>query len=76
MSYLEGDYVVPSDLPRGFVCRVVSSAMAVEPDVHLLELEPLEGPWRLGTRLIRLDHDVRLAAHEEIGRVEAWVGAA
>src|SRR5262249_29419880 len=58
MSYVEGDHVVPMDLLRSFVCRVARVHPIVCADTHLLELAPLEGPWKQGTLLVRLDDAV------------------
>ena len=57
MMYEPGDYVCPSDLPRRFLCRVeqVESIKVGDGFSQILQLEPLEGPWPTGTRLIRLD---------------------
>ena len=57
MLYQPGDHVCPSDLPRRFVCRVeqVESFKVGEGLAQILKLEPLDGPWPAGTRLIRLD---------------------
>ena len=56
MIYEPGDYVCPSDLPRRFLCRVeqVESFKVGDRFSQILKLEPLEGPWPAGTRLIRL----------------------
>jgi hypothetical protein len=69
MSFVEGDHVVPTDLPRSFVCRVALVHPIVGADTHLLELQPLEGPWKKGTLLVRLDHAVRVAHGPEMARV-------
>ena len=55
--YEPGDYVCPSDLPRRFLCRVeqVESLRVRDGFSQILKLEPLEGPWPAGTRLVRLD---------------------
>ena len=60
MMYEPGDYVCPSDLPRRFLCRVeqVESMKVGDGFSQILKLEPLEGPWAGGTRLIRLDDAV------------------
>ena len=60
MMYDPGDYVCPSDLPRRFLCRVeqVESMKVGDGFSQILKLEPLEGPWAGGTRLIRLDDAV------------------
>lgn len=57
MLYQPGDHVCPSDLPRRFLCRVeeVQSFKLRDGLAQILKLEPLEGPWPAGTRLIRLD---------------------
>lgn len=62
MKYEVGDYVVPSDLPRRWVCRVAEverKALAGGETLQILTLEPLAGPWRPGTLLVRLDGSVR-----------------
>jgi hypothetical protein len=64
MRYEIGDYVVPSDLPRRWVCRVAEverKALAGGETVQILTLAPLAGPWRPGTLLVRLDGSVRPA---------------
>jgi hypothetical protein len=65
MSYAVGDYVVPTDLPRPFLCRVTLTR-EVGDTIQILEMEPLEGPWPLGTRLIRGGGSVRPAAASEL----------
>ena len=50
--YRAGDYVYLPEVPGRVLCRVAAAE-----DVTL-ELEPLEGPWPPGTRLIRLDRAV------------------
>jgi len=62
MRYEIGDYVVPSDLPRRWVCRVAEverRALSGGETVQILTLSPLAGPWRPGTQLVRLDGSVR-----------------
>ena len=56
MFYQPGDHVCPSDLTRRFLCRVEQAASFKVGDgrAQILKLEPLEGPWPAGTRLIRL----------------------
>lgn len=64
MRYEIGDYVVPSDLPRRWVCRVEEverRALEGGETIQILTLAPLEGPWRSGTLLVRLDGSVRPA---------------
>lgn len=63
MTYHPGDCVYPADLPRRFLCRV---AQAERVRIHagsfqILTLEPLEGPWRPGTVLVREEGTVRAA---------------
>ncbi len=60
MLYQPGDYVCPADLPRPIICRVedVESLRVGREVSQVLKLEPLEGPWPAGTRLIRLDATV------------------
>jgi hypothetical protein len=70
MLYQPGDYVCPSDLPRRFLCRV-EQAESFEPGdgtAQILKLEPLEGPWAAGTRLIRLGGVVIPAPTRELWR--------
>ena len=58
MLYDIGDYVFPVDLPRRVVCRVDAvDRVAIQGGemIQILTLAPLSGPWRPGTRLIRLD---------------------
>lgn len=61
-----GDYVVPTDLPRAFICRVVVSHPVGATDRQVLELVPLHGPWPPGTRLIRGSTAVRSAIVSEL----------
>ena len=58
MLYEVGDYVFPVDLPRRVICRVEAvDRVAIQGGemIQILTLAPLSGPWRPGTRLIRLD---------------------
>jgi hypothetical protein len=58
MRYEIEDYVYPTDLPRRVTCRVLEvDRMAVQGGevIQILTLAPLEGPWRPGTQLVRLD---------------------
>jgi hypothetical protein len=59
--YQSGDYVYLADLPRPFLCRVTDAeSFSVGTDrSQMLELAPLEGPWPVGTMLVRLDHCVK-----------------
>jgi len=60
VTYECGDYVCPTDLPRRFVCKI-SDAETVglgAETIQILKLEPMEGPWPVGTFLIRLDASV------------------
>jgi hypothetical protein len=64
MLYEIGDYVYPSDLPRPVKCRVEEverRALAGGEVIQILTLAPLDGPWRPGTLLVRLDGAVRPA---------------
>lgn len=64
MRYEVGDYVVPSDLPRRWICRVEEverKALAGGEAIQILTLAPLAGPWRAGTLLVRLDGSVEPA---------------
>ena len=66
VTYALGDYVVPTDLPREFLCRV-SEAHAVDGTaLQVLELQPFDGPWPRGTRLVRGSDWVRPAIAAEI----------
>jgi len=67
-QYVVGDFVVPIDLPRSFLCFVTNAHDIGVEDDQLLELEPLEGPWPAGTQLVRMDTMVRLATTLEVGR--------
>jgi hypothetical protein len=53
--YRAGDYVYLPEVSGSVLCRVAAAENVT------LELEPLEGPWPAGTRLIRLDRAVRPA---------------
>ena len=61
-----GDYVVPTDLPRPFICRVVAAHAVGTTDRQVLELVPLHGPWPAGTRLVRGSTAVRAAIASEL----------
>lgn len=90
MLYDIGDYVFPVDLPRRVVCRVDAvDRVAIQGGemIQILTLAPLGGPWRPGTRLIRLDGAVapvdgrldrpRVSRHALRARLrgsEQWVG--
>src|SRR5262245_18984833 len=60
-TYRLGDYVVPTDLPRSFLCRVTHEQAVDGTSLQLLELVPLEGPWPRTTRLVRGSDWVRPA---------------
>ena len=90
MLYDIGDYVFPVDLPRRVVCRVDAvdrGAIQGGEMIQILTLAPLGGPWRPGTRLIRLDGAVapvderlrqprasRHAMRSQLDGTEAWAG--
>ena len=90
MLYDIGDYVFPVDLPRRVVCRVDAvDRVAIQGGemIQILTLAPLGGPWRPGTRLIRLDGAVapvderlrqprasRHAMRSRLGGTEEWAG--
>jgi hypothetical protein len=69
MSYAIGDYVVPVDLPRQFVCRVTHAHGVGNTPLQVLELAPLEGPWPPETRLVRGGDSVRPATQGEVTAV-------
>jgi hypothetical protein len=69
MSYAIGDYVVPVDLPRQFVCRVTHAHGVGNTPLQVLELAPLEGPWPHDTRLVRGGDSVRPATQSEIAAI-------
>lgn len=66
MSYAVGDYVVPTDLPRQFLCRVTHAHGVGNTPLQVLELAPLEGPWPYETRLVRGGDSVRPAVASEL----------
>jgi hypothetical protein len=66
VSYGLDDYVVPTDLPRPFVCRVTQAHAVPNTSLQVLELDPLDGPWPHGTRLIRGSDSVRPATSSEL----------
>ena len=68
-SYGIGDFVVPTDLPRRFLCRVTYAHDVGDTSLQVLELEPLEGPWSPDTRLIRGGESVRPAVAAELWSV-------
>ena len=90
MLYDIGDYVFPVDLPRRVVCRVDAvDRVAIQGGemIQILTLAPLGGPWRPGTRLIRLDGAVapvderlrrprasRHAIRERLDDLDEWAG--
>jgi hypothetical protein len=61
--YRPGDHVIPQDLPRRFVCRVIETEnlRLRAGTCQVLKLAPLEGPWPPGTQLVRLDKAVQAA---------------
>lgn len=75
-SYAVRDYVVPTDLPRDFVC-MVTDAQAVEgTSLQVLELDPSGGPWPHGTRLVRGSDWVRPATASELAALRRRRGRA
>lgn len=70
MMYQAGDYVYPADLPRRLLCRVAAAeSLSIRAGTfQILKLEPLEGPWRPGTCLVRLDETVRPARPRQLWR--------
>jgi hypothetical protein len=66
VAYGRDDYVIPTDLPRAFVCRVVHAHGVPNTSLQVLELDPLDGPWPHGTRLIRGSDSVRPATSSEL----------
>jgi len=70
MTYHNGDYVYPVDLPRRLLCRVrqAESLGARSVRSQILKLEPLEGPWPAGTELVRLDEWVAPAEPRRLWR--------
>jgi hypothetical protein len=68
MTYRTGDYVFPTDLPRRFLCRVdrAETFSVGDERSQILRLEPLEGPWPSGTRLIRLEPSVSHATARDL----------
>ena len=73
MLYQPGDYVYPADLPRRHLCRVQQAeTLRLRGGVaQVLRLEPLEGPWPTGTKLIRLDEFVMPVRPRQL-----WQGSA
>jgi hypothetical protein len=66
VAYGLDDYVVPTDLPRPFVCRVTEAHVVPNTSLQVLELDPQDGPWPAGTRLIRGSDSVRPATSSEL----------
>lgn len=66
MTYEIGDHVVPTDLPRPFLCCVTYTRPVGDTPLQVLELAPLEGPWPMDTRLIRGGDSVRPATPSEL----------
>jgi hypothetical protein len=69
MSYAIGDHVVPTDLPRPFICCVTYARPVGDTPLQVLELAPLEGPWPPDTLLIRGGDVVRPAAPSELAQL-------
>jgi hypothetical protein len=63
VTYGPGDWVYPADLPRRFLCRVIDAQRIriTGGCFQVLALEPIEGPWPAGTRLVRESAAVRPA---------------
>jgi hypothetical protein len=68
-TYRLGDYVVPTDLPRRFLCRVTYAQAVEGTPLQVLELAPLDGPWPRATRLVRGSDWVRPAVASELERI-------
>ena len=68
--YAAGDYVYPTDLPRRHLCRVaaVDDFDAGGIASQVLKLDPVAGPWPIGTYLVRLNSMVVRAS-------ESWRAA-
>lgn len=64
--YAIDDLIVPTDLPRVFVCRVTHAHHVEGTVLQVLELAPLHGPWPAGTLLIRGSDAVRPATSSEL----------
>lgn len=64
MLYEAGDIVIPLNVATRPSCRVcdVRPTAPTGPGRQVLELEPLEGFWPAGTRLLRLDTGVEPVA--------------
>ena len=71
MDYHVGDYVVPTDLPRSFVCRVdqAESTRVPSGSTQVLRLVPLGGPWPQGTVLVRLCEAVMPVPQRDLARI-------
>ena len=76
--YRPGNYVYPTDLPRQLLCRVVAADTrpTTTGTFQILELMPLEGPWRSGTHLVRLDNAVVPTAPRALWRRASAPGRA
>jgi hypothetical protein len=75
-TYRLGDYVVPTDLPRQFLCRVTYAQAVEGTPLQVLELAPLDGPWPRATRLVRGSDWVRPAVASELERIRRRGGRA
>ena len=72
--YQVGAFVVPTDLPREFVCQIAEAYAVEGTPLQVLELRHFDGPWPRSTRLVRGGDWVRPAVASEV--VELLAGAA
>jgi hypothetical protein len=64
--YQVGAFVVPTDLPREFVCQITEAYSVEGTPLQVLELRHFDGPWPRSTKLVRGSDWVRPAVASEV----------
>ena len=64
--YQVGAFVVPTDLPREFVCQITHAYAVEGTPLQVLELRHFDGPWPRSTKLVRGSDWVRPAVASEV----------
>src|SRR5262245_33849037 len=64
--YQVGAFVVPTDLPREFVCQITQAYSVEGTPLQVLELRHFDGPWPRSTKLVRGSDWVRPAVASEV----------
>jgi hypothetical protein len=64
--YQVGAFVVPTDLPRAFVCQITQAYSVEGTPLQVLELRHFDGPWPRSTKLVRGSDWVRPAVASEV----------